>query len=110
MKKLSFLCLCVFSTAVSAQQAPHPCAADALERAKPLLQLHYGEADEGMSIDDTVKIVQPLTNPAAKDQHFDVLEVWGHIYKGEYRMRFIYAQLPGECVLMGQEILEFAKL
>ena len=27
-----------------------------------------------------------------------------------YRMRFIYARVPGECVLMGQEVLEFASL
>jgi hypothetical protein len=37
---------------------------------------------------------------------FDVLEVWGYIYKAEYRMRFIYAQIPDSCVLMGQEIIE----
>ena len=37
---------------------------------------------------------------------FDVLEVWGYIYKAEYRMRFIYAQIPDSCLLMGQEILE----
>ena len=37
---------------------------------------------------------------------FDVLEVWGFIYKAEYRMHFLYAQIPGDCVLMGQEILE----
>jgi hypothetical protein len=39
-----------------------------------------------------------------------VLEVWGHIYKGRYRMRLIYHPLAGECVLMGQEILEYADL
>ena len=37
---------------------------------------------------------------------FDVLEVWGHIYKGDYRMRFIYAQIKDSCTLMGEEILE----
>jgi hypothetical protein len=25
-------------------------------------------------------------------------------------MRFLYARVPGECVLMGQEVLEFASL
>ena len=39
-------------------------------------------------------------------QTFDVLEVWGHIYKADYRMRLIYAQIKGSCALMGQEILE----
>jgi hypothetical protein len=37
---------------------------------------------------------------------FDVLEVYGSIYKATYRMRFIYAQIKGSRVLMGQEILE----
>jgi hypothetical protein len=35
-----------------------------------------------------------------------VLEVWGHIYKADYRMRLIYGQIKGSCALMGQEILE----
>jgi len=30
-----------------------------------------------------------------------VLDVLGNIYKGQYRMRLIYVQIPGECVLMG---------
>ncbi len=37
---------------------------------------------------------------------FDVLQVDGAVYKGNYRMRRIYAQIPGTCALMGQEILE----
>jgi len=53
--------------------------------------------------------MKPLKNPAGKGQ-FDVLEVWGHIYKAQYRMRFIYAKVGAEHVLMGQEILEFAQL
>jgi hypothetical protein len=37
---------------------------------------------------------------------FDVLEVWGHIYKADYRMRFIYAPIQESCTLMGEEILD----
>jgi len=37
---------------------------------------------------------------------FDVLQVWGHVYKGNYRVRLIYASINRECLLMGQEILE----
>ena len=48
--------------------------------------------------------------PPTRAQRFDVLEVWGHIYKGDYRMRLIYARIPEECVLMGQEVLEYASL
>ncbi len=57
-----------------------------------------------------VKVLAPIRNPANKKQSFDVLEVWGTIYKGQYRMHLIYAQLGGSCVLMGQEILEHASL
>ena len=87
----------------------HRCAADAIERAPKLLELHFG-VDDRMSIDEEVKVVAPIKNPANKEQQFDVLELWGHIYKGRYRMHFIYAQIEGDCVLMGQEILEFADL
>jgi hypothetical protein len=51
-----------------------------------------------------------IRNPANRAQRFDVLEVWGDVYKAQYRMRFIDARLPGECVLMGQEILESSSL
>jgi hypothetical protein len=56
------------------------------------------------------KELTSLRNPANRKQLFDVLQVWGHFYKGQYRMRFIYARLLGECLLMGQEILEYADL
>jgi len=39
-----------------------------------------------------------------------VLEVWGSIYKGNYRMRLIYHVAGKDCTLMGQEILEYASL
>ena len=84
----------------------HPCDADAIKRGMPLLKLHF-EADqlENASVDDTVKQLPPIKALKGKGK-FDVLEVWGHIYKADYRMRFIYAQIPDSCVLMGQEILE----
>ena len=58
-----------------------------------------------------MKSLAPIRNPANRTQRFDVLELWGHVYKGRFRIRLIYAQGPGsECVLMGQEILEYADL
>lgn len=87
----------------------HPCAGTATEQAKKLLEFHFGP-DSRSETSKTVKLLSPRVNPANKKQLFDVLEVWGYIYKGQYRMRFIYARLPGECVLMGQEILEYASL
>jgi hypothetical protein len=84
----------------------HPCDADAIKRGMPLLKLHF-EADqlENAGVDDTVKELPPIKALKGKGK-FDVLEVWGHIYKADYRMHFIYAQVSGSCLLMGQEILE----
>ena len=87
----------------------HHCSSAAAEQAQKLLVFHFGP-DDRIEIDKAVKRLAPMRNPANKKQWFDVLEVWGYIYKGQYRMRFIYARLANECVLMGQEILEHADL
>lgn len=86
------------------------CANDALSRAKPLLMLHFGE-DERISIEDTAEELPSIANPADPTQRLKVYEVWGYIYKGQYRMRFIYFVMEDSgCTLMGQEILEYARL
>jgi hypothetical protein len=87
----------------------HHCTSTAMEQAKKLLVFHAG-SDNRIEINKSVKKLVPIRNPANKKQLLDVLEVWGYIYKGQYRMRFLYAQLAGECILMGQEILEYASL
>lgn len=89
--------------------ATHACASAALKQADALLRLH-ADNDARMEIEQTVKVLPSLKNPVNSKQRFDVLEVWGFIYKGQYRMRFIYAQMPGDCMLMGQEVLEHASL
>jgi hypothetical protein len=95
---------------VSNAAAPLPCTENIQEQAKKLLTFHFGE-DDRMSISAKVKPIPSLTNPANKTQKFSVYEVWGNIYKGRYRMRFIYYPLQDKsCVLMGQEILEHASL
>src|ERR1044072_8594545 len=90
-------------------QTSHRCASAAVEQAPKLLAFHFGP-DSLIEIDKSVKVLAPIRNPANSGQRFDVLEVVGHIYKGDYRMRFIYARVPGECLLMGQEVLELASL
>ena len=90
-------------------QSPHHCASAASDQARKLLVFHFGP-DGRIEIDKSVKTLAPIRNPANRAQRLDVLEVWGYIYKGQYRMRFIYAQSPKECVLMGQEVLEYASL
>jgi hypothetical protein len=86
-------------------QTPHPCSDDAVAHARKLLAFHFGEDKPDFSVDDTAKAVGSVKALRGKGR-FDVLEVWGFIYKTEYRMHFLYAQMPGDCVLMGQEILE----
>ena len=90
-------------------QATHRCAEPATGQARKLLAFHLG-SDERIEIDRDVKRLPALRNPANRRQLFDVLEVWGSVYKAQYRMRLIYARLPNECVLMGQEILENSSL
>ena len=90
--------------------APHRCAADARAQAPRLLALHRGP-DDRIAIDSAVRVLAPLRNPAGGGA-LDVLEVQGFIYRAGYRMRVLYAPLRaprGECVLMGQEILELAR-
>ena len=100
--------LCAMTSAAAAppQQPPHHCASAAIEQAPKLLAFHFGP-DPRVDIDKTIKVLAPIRNPANRTQRLDVLEVWGHIYKGQYRMRFIYAQSPKDCVLVGQEVLEY---
>ncbi len=86
--------------------AQHPCARDAIDKARPLLELHHGEKLEGFgTVDDKVKVLPPI-KALKGNGRLDVLEVWGYIYKAEYRMRFIYVQSKSGCALMGQEIIE----
>jgi len=88
--------------------APHACAQDAIKRADKLLRFHFElESPENFGIDDKAEALPPIKNPSGKGK-FDVLEVTGGIYKATYRMRFIYAQIKEECVLMGQEVLELS--
>lgn len=95
------------STAFAADPA---CSSDALERAQKLLAFHSG-GDERASVEKTVTPLPSIRNPEDPKQRFAVLQVWGYIYKGKYRMRFIYYNSPvTRCVLMGQEILEMARL
>lgn len=94
-------------TAPALAQAPHPCAGDAAKQALKLLKFH-SDADDRANVEEKgVKRIGTLKAARGKGR-FDVLEVPGSIYKADYRMRMIYAQIPGSCVLMGQELLELS--
>jgi hypothetical protein len=84
------------------------CSSNAVAQAKKLLDFHVG-GDDRITIDPNVKELPPLRNPANPRQKFQVLEVQGAIYKAQYRMRLIYFRSGAECILMGQEVLEYAK-
>ena len=103
--KLTIAALLLIVATATAQAQTHPCAADAIAKATLLLRFHYGEPDQPVDVDNSVKVL-PAIKALKGNGRFDVLEVFGHIYKATYRMRFIYAQIKGSCVLMGQEILE----
>jgi hypothetical protein len=104
-----FAALLLASNATHAA-GPHPCAADATSRATRLLALHV-DGDERATVNaKSIRTVNPVRNPANGKQRFDVLAITGYVYKAEYRMRFLYAQIPGQCALVGQEILEFTGL
>ncbi|WP_284347961.1 hypothetical protein [Roseisolibacter agri] len=111
---LALLLAATASTAFAQPRAPHRCAADARSHAARLLALHRGP-DDRIAIDSAVRVLAPVRNPVGgtPPQLLDVLEVQGYIYRARYRMRFLYAPLretPNECVLMGQEILELARV
>jgi hypothetical protein len=97
---------CCVPNAIAAE---HRCAADARAQAARLIVFHT-ETDKNVGVDETVVQLPSIANPAARHQRFDVLELRGYLYKANYRVRLIYAQVPGHCVLMGHEILEHAKL
>jgi hypothetical protein len=103
------LALAVACLAGGAANAAPQCSGEAVARAKKLLTFHFGE-DDRIRISPDVKELPPIRNPANKKQQFKVLEVWGSIYKGQYRMRLIYYVSGNDCTLMGQEILEYANL
>jgi hypothetical protein len=83
-----------------------PCVADAVAKAGPLLRFHLDlKSSDAVDIEPDARAMPPIKAPKGKGS-FDVLEVMGRYIKATYRMRFIFAQIKGSCVLMGQEILE----
>ena len=108
IRVLTMIILLVVSSLVSA--AMPQCSDDeAIDQARKLLVFHFGD-DERIEIDSTVEELAPIANPANENEKFKVLEVWGFIYRGQYRMRLTYYPMDGACVLMGQEIMGYASM
>ncbi|MBT0718090.1 hypothetical protein HGT71_07380 [Rosenbergiella epipactidis] len=84
------------------------CKKNAIIDAKKFL-IFYKENDDRIVIDNNVKSLPKINNPENRNQIFDVLETWGYIYKGKYRIRLTYSSSLN-CTLMGEDILEYADL
>jgi hypothetical protein len=82
-----------------------PCAADAAKQALKLLRFHMNGDDRATIDTASIRQIGTVASLVGK-RRFDVIEAEGSVYKGEYRIRLIYAPMPGSCVLMGQEIFE----
>ncbi|MGZ4977880.1 MAG: hypothetical protein ACXV8O_12040 [Methylobacter sp.] len=108
MIKHVILILFLVTSGFASAEPVHHCSTEAIAQAKKLLDFHFG-LDNRTEIDKHVTVLKPIKNPAGKGK-FDVLEIYGHIYKGTYRMHFIYAQTDNQCLLVGQEILEITNL
>lgn len=93
-----------FPSLAAERKSDLTCKAQALSEAKKLLAF-YRDNDDRADIDHNVTPLAKIQNPENKSHYFDVLQVWGSIYKGKYRMRFIFLN---DCTLMGEEILEYA--
>ena len=114
MKKLLYILLfcTLFNSnfANTANANSIKCSKQAIEQARKLLDFHVG-GDDRIEINPKVRELPSFKNPANPRQILQVLEVWGYIYKGSYRMRLIYYNSANiNCLLMGQEILENANL
>lgn len=106
---LRTLSLSMLFASGSCLAAPPQCAAAALTQAKKLLAFH-SDGDDRAAVNTSVKRLPSLSNPANPKQKLTVLEVTGYVYRAEYRMRIVYFPIEGDCVLVGQEILELASL
>ena len=76
--KLAIATLVLIVTAAAAQAQTHPCAADGIAKATPLLRFHYGEPNEPADVETNVKVLPPI-KALKGNGRFDVLEVSGHI-------------------------------
>lgn len=93
--------------AMPAAAQDHACASDAVSRARKLIRFHLSDPGMEAQISDGSVARRVADIPLLKGRgKLDVLEVSTDVYKAGYRMRFLYAQIPGSCALLGQEILE----
>jgi hypothetical protein len=99
----------ILLAAALATTPPPPCASDARTQALKMLRFYTDDDDRAAIDPDSVRKIGTVSS-LTDNRRYDVLQVYGEVYKGHYRMRLIYAHVQGECVLMGEEIFELANL
>jgi hypothetical protein len=99
------LALLMAAAPASAGTPVHPCAAQATEQALKLLKFHIGGDERAQVFWERTRFIGTVKALRGRGR-FDVIEVPGSVYKADYRLRLIYARIGGQCVLMGQEVLE----
>jgi hypothetical protein len=92
-------------TPASAGMPVHACAAAAIAQALKLLKFHTDGDERAKVLQERARYIGTVKALRGKGR-FDVIEVPGGVYKADYRLRLIYARIGGQCVLMGQEVLE----
>ena len=123
MKRLAMCSAALLLAGSAAAASPHPCEADARARAPALLKAQWdsdgavlapkpgapvdGSPDMAWDLSPDAKILAPIANPAGTGK-YDVIELTAYVYKAEYRLRFLYAQIPDTCALMGEESLDLS--
>lgn len=84
------------------------CISNALIQAPRLIEYAFGPLD-GFRVEinnDSARTLKSVKNQADLTENLTVIEVWGSIYKANYRTRFIFSTKSETCVLVGQEVLE----
>jgi hypothetical protein len=108
---LAGLALALWPCAGTCADSAIRCAKDAAQRAPALLAFYRHPDETGFagrwSIDPAVAKIGTI-RALQGGGRYDVLQIWGYVYKGRYRMRFIFGVVAHQCVLMGEEILEDA--
>lgn len=84
------------------------CLDVAIEKAPKLIEFHFGSLN-GFNVEidsDSAKNLKQIKNPADSSENLAIVEIWGSVYKGNYRTRFIFSTKNGGCLLVGQEVIE----
>lgn len=87
--------------------ASPPCAGQARSQAQRLLAFHHGE-DDRIAIDDRIEVLAAHPDPVGEADDLVALQLRGHIYRANYRLRMIFRTMGENCVLIGQEVFEDA--